>query len=233
MKILLADDEENIKVVIEMLMTKKGYEFCYADNGEDALRIYNEEHPDLIIMDVMMPKLNGFEACRQLREAGSNTPIIILSAKGDIVDKSIGFTSGADDYLVKPFSSQELLLRTEALLRRGERKAPAAVDNNADANYSGGGLEINLKRHEVKVNGQKVELTPREFKLLAYMTKHSDQVFSKEQLQEHLWGGHYEGELAGITVLIRKIREKIEPKPSKPQFIQTVWGVGYKFICNK
>ena len=225
-KIMLADDEESIKTVVEMIVTKKGYGFCYADNGEDALEIYEKERPDLIIMDVMMPHLNGFEACRQLRDSGCNVPIIILSAKGDIVDNSIGFSSGADDYLVKPFSSPELLLRIDALLRRRKREDALIPENNDS--YIAGDFEINFKRHEIKVRGKNVELTPKEFKILSHLATHPGEVFSKEQLHEHPWGEHYAGERAGITVMMRKIREKIETKPSKPQYILTVWGVGYK-----
>ena len=227
MKILLADDEENIKILVEMIVTTKGHSFCYVDNGEDALTAYEHEQPDLIILDVMMPRLNGFEVCRQLRDSGSKIPIIILSAKGDIVDKSIGFTSGADDYLVKPFSSQELLLRIDALLRRHERERDTGTP--PENIYTTGDIEINMKWHEIKVRGKRVELTPKEFKLLSYMAAHPGEVFSKEQLQKHLWGEHYVGELAGITVMIRKIREKIEARPSKPTHILTVWGIGYKF----
>ena len=237
MKILLADDEENIKILVEMIVTKKGYSFCYVDNGEDALTACGQEQPDLMILDVMMPRLNGFEVCKQLRDAGSKIPIIILSAKGDIVDKSIGFTSGADDYLVKPFSSQELLLRIDALLRRHEREkereseAPAQPDSQTqpDNIYSIGDIEINFKWHEIKVRGRQVEFTAREFKLLSYMATHPGEVFSKEQLQKYIWGENYAGELAGITVMVRKIREKIEIKASKPEYILTVWGIGYKF----
>lgn len=226
MKILLADDEESIKVLVEMIVTKKGYEFCYADNGEDAVAMYHSHKPDLIIMDVMMPKLNGFEACKNLRETGCKEPIIILSAKGDIVDKSIGFNSGADDYLVKPFSSQELLLRIDARLRTWNREKCSVPED--DNKHITGDLEINFKRHEIRVKGRLVDLTPTEFKIVSYMASHTGEVFSKEKLQEYLWGENYVGELAGITVLIRKIREKIEEKPSKPRYILTVWGVGYK-----
>lgn len=230
MKILLVDDEEKIKTGVEIIVSNKGYEFCYADNGEDALKVYDEEKPDLIILDVMMPKLNGFEVCKILRDSGCTAPVIILSAKGDIVDKSIGFTMGADDYLVKPFSSQELLLRIDAHLRKHKRLSSETHSLiSDDVSHAAGDLEINFKKHEIRINGKLIDLTPREFKILSYLATHPGEVFSKKQLQEHLWGEHYAGELAAITVIIRKIREKVEPKPSKPKYVLTVWGIGYKF----
>ena len=232
MKILLVDDEEKIEVLVEMIVTKKGYDFCYADNGEDALEVYEKERPDLIILDVMMPKLNGFEVCKILRDGGSPVPIIILSAKGDIVDKSMGFTMGADDYLVKPFSPQELLLRIEAHLRKHKRENIKSYDafiGSDELDYVAGDLEISFKKHEIRVCGKLIDLTPREFKILSHLVAHPGEVFSKKQLQEYMWGENYAGELAAITVIIRKIREKIEPKPSKPKYILTVWGIGYKY----
>ena len=232
MKILLVDDEEKIEVLVEMIVTKKGYDFCYADNGEDALEVYEKERPDLIILDVMMPKLNGFEVCKILRDGGSPVPIIILSAKGDIVDKSMGFTMGADDYLVKPFSPQELLLRIEAHLRKHKRENIKNYDTfigSDELDYVAGDLEISFKKHEIRVCGKLIDLTPREFKILSHLVTHPGEVFSKKQLQEYMWGENYAGELAAITVIIRKIREKIEVKPSKPKYILTVWGIGYKY----
>jgi len=225
MKIMLADDEESIKVLVEHIMSEEGYDFCYAADGAEALKVFEEEQPDLLILDVMMPKLNGFEVCTKLREADHTVPIIFLSAKGDIVDKSIGFKAGADDYLVKPFSSLELSLRIEALLRRRdfssgtEKKECLKVED----------LEIYFNRYEVRKNGQKVDLTPKEFQILTRMASHPGEVFTREQLLNYVWGEDYIGELTSIAVFVRKIREKIEDEPSKPKYLQTVWGVGYKF----
>lgn len=225
MKIMLADDEENIKVLVEHIVTEDGYDFCYAADGVGALEVFETEQPDLLILDVMMPKLNGFEVCTKLREAGYTTPIIILSAKGDIVDKSVGFKAGADDYLVKPFSSLELSLRIEALLRRRDFEANAEKKESLKI----GDLEIFFNRYEVRKNGQRVELTPKEFQILARMASHPGEIFTREQLFTYVWGEDYIGELTSIAVFVRKIREKIEDEPSKPQYLQTVWGVGYKF----
>lgn len=225
MKIMLADDEENIRVLVEHIITEDDYDFCYAADGAEALEVFEKEEPDLLILDVMMPKLNGFEVCAKLREAGYTIPIIILSAKGDIVDKSVGFKAGADDYLVKPFSSVELSLRIEALLRR--RDFGASTDKKESLRE--GDLEIFFNRYEVRKKGQKVDLTPKEFQILAKMASHPGEIFTREQLFSRIWGEDYIGELTSIAVFVRKIREKIEDEPSKPKYLQTVWGVGYKF----
>ncbi|MDR2869104.1 MAG: response regulator transcription factor [Deferribacteraceae bacterium] len=226
-KIMLVDDELSIKMAVEMIITDAGYSFCYAADGLQALAVFEKEQPDLVILDVMMAKLNGFEVCRRIREAGSKVPIIILSAKGDIVDKSIGFNAGADDYVVKPFSPEELLLRVEAQLRRQQWRVIPLNDTDI---YTSGDLEIDFKRHDVKINGHAVDLTPKEFDILSYLALHPGVVFSKEQLQEYVWGENYTGELTSIAVFVRKIREKIENDPSKPKYLLTVWGIGYKFF---
>lgn len=229
MKIMLADDEESIRIVVEHIVTEDGYEFCYASDGAEALTVFESEQPDLVILDVMMPKLNGFDVCAKLRKKGINVPIIILSAKGDIVDKSVGFKAGADDYLVKPFSSQELSLRIETLLRRRDHQTGVLGEVGKKESTKLGDLEIFFNRYEARLHGKRVELTPKEFKILAYMASHPGRVFTREQLLTYVWGEDYVGELTSIAVFIRKIREKIETEPSKPKYLQTVWGIGYKF----
>lgn len=229
MKIMLADDEESIRIVVEHIVTEDGYELCYASDGAEALTVFKREKPDLLILDVMMPKLNGFDVCAEIRKSGSNVPIIILSAKGDIVDKSVGFKAGADDYLVKPFSSLELSLRIEALLRRSEHHAGPTEDDEKRDSFKYKDLEIFYNRYEVRLRGKPVDLTPKEFRILAYMTSHPGEVFTREQLLTYVWGEDYVGELTSIAVFVRKIRQKIEEDPSKPKYLQTVWGVGYKF----
>lgn len=229
MKIMLADDEESIRIVVEHIVTEDGYEFCYASDGSEALEVFEGEQPDLVILDVMMPKLNGFDVCTSLREKGYTVPIIILSAKGDIVDKSIGFRAGADDYLVKPFSSQELSLRIEALLRWRDRRGNKETRQAKKDCYMVGDIEIFFNNFEVKLRGKHIDLTPKEFKILAYLAANPGEVFTREQLLAHVWGEDYVGEVTNIAVFIRKIREKIEDDPSKPKYLQTVWSVGYKF----
>jgi two-component system response regulator VicR len=226
---MLVDDEESIRALVGMIVTDEGYTFCCAADGLEAINLYDKEQPDLLILDIMMPNLSGFEVCRQLRAKGNNVPIIILSAKSEIVDKSIGFRAGADDYLVKPFSPIELLLRIEAILRRRENNLGKTDTLNV---YVAGDMEFCFKRREVKVQGRVVELTPKEFIILSYMAAHPGEIFSKEQLQEYVWGENYTGELTSIAVFIRKIREKIENNPGAPRYLQTVWGMGYRFCKN-
>ncbi len=230
-KVMLVDDEESIRKVVEQILTKDGYQVCYASNGEKALKMFKEENPSLLILDVMLPEMDGFELCRIIRQE-SAVPIIMLSAKGDIVDKSVGFNMGADDYVSKPFSPVELSLRIKALLRR-TTKAPKCSQGDEDNpdTISVKGLKINCRRYEITVRGKKAELTPKEFELLCYMARNSGQVFTREQLFNILWGEDYVGDTGTITVFMRKIREKIEEDPSRPKYIVTVWGVGYKFCC--
>lgn len=228
MKIMLADDEESIRILVEHIVTDDGYEFCYAADGVETLAVFEQEQPDLLILDVMMPKLNGFDVCSKLREQGETVPIIILSAKGDIVDKSVGFRAGADDYLVKPFSSLELSLRIEALLRWKTRKLSSVLLSETRDSYKIKDLEICFQSLEVKIHDKVVELTPKEYKILSYMASAPGEVFSREQLIAYVWGENYVGESTSIAVFVRKIREKIEDEPSKPKYLQTVWGIGYK-----
>ena len=228
MKVMLIDDDENICLTVKHLMEKDGYEFCCASDGANVFEMLEEEHPDLLILDVMLPGINGFDLCKDIREARYQMPIIFLSAKGDIVDKSIGFRAGADDYLVKPFAPLELSLRVEALLRRMQTEPeenPLARKDSARF----GELEIFFNRYEVRLQGKKVDLTSKEFEILAYMANHPGQVFTRQQILEHIWGKDKDNDINTITVFIRKIREKIEPNPAKPRYIQTVWRVGYKF----
>lgn len=229
MKIMLADDEESIRIVVEHIVTEEGHDFCYASDGMEAMAVFEAEQPDLVILDVMMPKLNGFDVCAQLRKNDSNVPIIVLSAKGDIVDKSVGFKAGADDYLVKPFSSLELSLRIEALLRRRDHQGGGSGAAEKKETVKIGDLEIFFNRYEARRRGKRLDLTPKEFKILAYMANQPGEVFTREQLLTYVWGEDFIGELTSIAVFIRKIREKIEDEPSKPKYLQTVWGIGYRF----
>ncbi len=226
MKIMLVDDERSIQKAVEYIVRENGYQFCYVDNGLEALEVFAGEAPDLLILDVMLPGLDGFAVCEKIRSF-SDVPIIFLSAKGDIVDKGIGFKMGGDDYLVKPFSSMELDFRIKALLRRPHRLEDEP--NNSDEVLKVGDLEMRLNEYEVYSGGEKVELTAKEFEVLAFLAKNRGQVFTREQLLDRIWGLDFEGDTNTVTVFIRRIREKIEADPAKPQHILTVWGVGYKF----
>lgn len=225
MKIMLVDDERSIQKAVEYIVRENGYQFCYVDNGLEALEVFAGESPDLLILDVMLPGLDGFAVCEKIRSF-SDVPIIFLSAKGDIVDKGIGFKMGGDDYLVKPFSSMELDFRIKALLRRPHRLEDEP--NNSDEVLKVGDLEMRLNEYEVYSGGEKVELTAKEFEVLAFLAKNRGQVFTREQLLDRIWGLDFEGDTNTVTVFIRRIREKIEADPAKPQYILTVWGVGYK-----
>jgi two-component system response regulator VicR len=221
---MLADDEESIQKLVEKIVVGKGYDFCAATDGDEAIDVFYRENPDLLILDVMMPEVDGFQVCRMLRESGAVAPIIFLSARSDIIDKSIGFNVGGDDYLVKPFSPQELALRIEAHLRRQKRISP-----ELESNFSIGDFAFDIKRKRVTKQGRTVELTPKEFMILVLLARHPGEIFTREQLTEEIWGKEFVGETSSVAVFIRRIREKIEVNPSRPQYIQTVWRAGYRF----
>ncbi|MBO8169496.1 MAG: response regulator transcription factor [Thermoanaerobacteraceae bacterium] len=222
-KILLVDDEYSIKKVVEQTLVRDGHDLEYAADGLEAQKKFEQTKFDLVILDVMLPGIDGFELCRRWREV-SRMPILILSAKNDIVDKTVGFNQGADDYLTKPFSPVELALRVKALLRRSQ---PA--DSEQKYCISLPGLEINGLEHTVKVNGKPVDITPKEFDMLWFLARHPGQVFTRQQLFEQVWQEEAVGDVNTVTVFIRKLREKIEQDPSKPRYLKTVWGLGYKF----
>ena len=226
MKILLVDDEPRIERLVGELVRDAGYEFAYAENGADALTRVPQEAPDLIIMDVMMPKMDGFTACRELRARGITCPIIFLSAKGDIVDKGVGFAAGGDDYMVKPFDPRELLMHIEAQLRRAAMK-PISTASSGEV-ITVGRLSLDTGQHRLTKDGEHVPLTPKEFKILAALARNPGMVLSREQLVEEAWGREFVGETSSITVFIKKLRAKIEDDPTEPRIIETVWGIGYR-----
>ena len=228
-KIMLIDDDESLHVLVKRLMDDAGYAFCSAYGGEEGLRALAAEKPDLLLLDVMMPGMNGFDVCRQMREAGRRIPVVFLSAKGDIVDKSIGFKAGGDDYVVKPFSSDELMLRIEAHLRRHRDDLAFAKAVTRGGSNKVGDLEILFNQYEVRLRGQVVDLTAKEFEILALLAANPGQVLTRAQIYEHIWGEGSEVDESSITVFMRKIREKIEDNPSQPRYLLTVWRVGYKF----
>jgi len=221
---MLADDEENMHILIERIVVRDGYEFCYAADGAEALVVYEQEKPDLVILDVMMPELNGFEVCQRLRANRETVPIIFLTAKDDISDKSAGFGVGGDDYLVKPFSPEELSMRINARFRQNAR---VAVKHEELLDYNGIALEG--KRHRVVVQGKVIDLTPKEFRILWLLASHPGEVFTREQIIGEIWGDEFMGETTSIPVFVRRIREKIEEDPAHPRYLQTVWRVGYRF----
>lgn len=226
-KILLVDDENSIARLVSSMVTDAGYAFVWAEDGYEGLAAAEREAPDLIIMDVMMPKMDGFTTCRRMRERGITCPIIFLSAKGDIVDKGVGFQAGGDDYMVKPFDPRELLMHIEAHLRRASMAAAPAGPR--EEILRAGRFVLDRGQFRMTKDGERVPLTPKEFKIFHALASSSGLVLSKEQLVEAAWGKEFVGETSSITVFIKKLREKVEDDPSEPRFIQTVWGIGYRF----
>lgn len=228
MKILLADDEESIRRFIEHIVSKLGHEAVAAKDGEQALALFESTHFDLVILDIMMPRMDGFEVCERIKAKRSEVPVLFLTAKGDIVDKRIGFKTGADDYLTKPFDPEELKLRIEALLRRAAyTHSEPRVDN--PGMLALGGFEFDDVRMAVSIRGRDVPLTPKEYQILYLLASNHGAVFSMESLIDRIWGSDYSDGSINIPAYIRRIRQKIEDNPSKPTHLKTVWGSGYYF----
>lgn len=222
--ILVVEDDPAVARLIDHRLSQEGYRVVTAPDGEQGLRLFESVRPDLVILDLILPKIDGYEVCRIMRKS-SMVPIIVVSAKGDEVDKLVGFRMGADDYVTKPFSVAELAMRVGAVLRRCE--GLRAERDGMILDY--GELYIDRCRRTVTVRGREVELTPKEFDLLWVLASHVEYVFTREQLLYQVWQSDYEGDVDNVTVLVSRLREKIEEDPSHPRYIRTVWGVGYKF----
>ncbi|MBE6164577.1 MAG: response regulator transcription factor [Streptococcus gallolyticus] len=228
-KILIVDDEKPISDIIKFNLTKEGYETVTAFDGREAITKFEEENPDLIILDLMLPELDGLEVAKEVRKT-SHIPIIMLSAKDSEFDKVIGLEIGADDYVTKPFSNRELLARVKAHLRRTENIETAVAEENASASNSEitiGDLKILPDAFVAQKRGEDIELTHREFELLHHLATHMGQVMTREYLLETVWGYDYFGDVRTVDVTIRRLREKIEDTPSRPEYILTRRGVGY------
>jgi len=230
-RVLIVEDEKNIVDIIRFNLDREGYEVLEAYDGEAGLELARAEKPDLILLDVMMPKMMGFDVCRALRGEGDNVPVIILTAREEEEDKVLGLEIGADDYITKPFSMRELIARVRANIRRTAMSAPAA---SADEGMSaGGGLTINTDNLQVYKHGTPVDLTQREYELLTFLASHPDKVFSRVDLMEQVWNYGYVGDDARtVDVTVRRLREKIEDDPGNPVYILTRRGVGYYYSAN-
>ncbi|MDQ0919664.1 response regulator transcription factor [Paenibacillus sp. V4I5] len=230
--VLVVDDETNIIDVCTVYLQREGYQVISAVSGDEAIRLWRLHSPQLIVLDLMMPGKNGWQVCEEIRNE-QDVPIIMLTARGDEMDRLMGLTMGADDYLTKPFSPRELVLRAKAILRRQQRGQAEALNGAGIVPPAHimkfPGLEVNVLHRSVRVNGKEIELTVKEFELLHLFAGHPEQVFSRNQLLSKVWDIDYYGDTTTVTVHIRRLREKIEPNPSQPRYIKTVWGIGYKF----
>lgn len=228
--ILVVDDENNITDVCTRYLEREGYRVLAAASGEEALNLWREHAPDLIVLDLMMPGRNGWQVCEEIRNE-QDVPIIMLTARGEEMDRLMGLTMGADDYLTKPFSPRELVLRVKGILRRQQRGVQSRMEEVESASHimKFPGLQLNTLHRSVLAQGREIDLTVKEFELLQLFASHPEQVFSRNQLLSKIWDIDYHGDTTTVTVHIRRLREKIEPNPSEPKYIKTVWGIGYKF----
>lgn len=223
MKILVVDDEELLVKGIRFNLQNEGYDVICGSNGLEAVALAQSENPDLVVLDVMMPEMDGLSACAKIREA-SNIPVILLTAKADDMDKLIGFDHGADDYLTKPFNILELKARIRALLRRS-----AISGKNADNTLLIGSIMLDLDARNAYKSGVLVDLTAKEFDVIEFLMRSPNRVYSREALLDTLWAYEYRSDIRTVDVHIRRLREKLEENPAEPQYIMTKWGVGYYF----
>lgn len=230
-RVLIVEDEKNIVDIIRFNLRREGYGTLEAYDGETGLALARAEKPDLILLDVMMPKLMGFDVCRALRDEGDNVPVIILTAREEEEDKVLGLELGADDYITKPFSMRELLARVKANIRRTTMLMFAAPED--DVMSAGGGLAVNTENRQVYKHGTPLDLTQREYELLTFLASHPDKVFSRVDLMEQVWNYGYVGDDARtVDVTVRRLREKIEDDPANPTYILTRRGVGYYYSAG-
>ena len=221
-KILVVDDDLNICELLRLYLTKEGYSVVIANDGVSAVTMFQEESPSLVLLDIMLPKLDGWQVCREIRKF-SETPIIMLTAKGEVFDRVLGLELGADDYVVKPFDTKEIVARIKAVLRRS---AAAAVEEVKEVHYDK--LSINLTNYELKVNGVQIDTPPKEMELIFHLAKNPNRVFTRDQLLDEVWGYDYYGDSRTVDVHVKRLREKLEGASDKWE-LRTVWGVGYKF----
>ena len=231
-KILIVEDEKNIVDILSFNLGREGYTTLEAYDGEAGLQLALEQDPDLVLLDLMLPKKNGFDVCRAIRAAGRSTPVIMLTAREEETDKVLGLELGADDYITKPFSMRELLARVKANIRRSEMAAPAAAGaaSPAAGRMDLGRISIDQDLMVVYKDGRPLELTQREYELLKFLAAHPGKVFSREALMEHVWNYEgYVGDVRAVDVAVRRLREKVEDDPASPQFVVTRRGLGYYF----
>jgi len=224
-KVLVVDDDINIAELLRLYLEKDGYEVEVAHDGQNAIKTYDSFSPALVLLDIMMPGMDGWQVCRELRKRG-NTPVIMITAKGETFDKILGLELGADDYIVKPFDTKEVLARVKAVLRRyikdADRPKEVVLDN----------LTINMEKYEMRIKGKKVDVPPKEIELLFFLASNPNRVFTRDQILDSVWGFEYFGDSRTVDVHIKRIREKIDGISDKWS-LNTVWGVGYKIEVNE
>lgn len=225
-RILVVDDEDAIVQLVAYNLRRSGYDVVTAGDGEEALRIFRTERPDLVVLDVMLPGADGFEVCKEMRKE-SDLPILMLTARSEEIDRVVGFEIGADDYVAKPFSPRELVGRVKAILRRSKKESDVP-ETDSDSRVFGH-LSVNFITYEVLRSGVRVDLTPTEFQILKVLAQNPNRVFSRDELVDRVMGQDFFGDVRTIDVHIRHLRSKIEENPSEPKFIETVRGAGYKF----
>jgi two-component system response regulator ResD len=224
-RVLVVDDEPMVRDVLARYLEQAGFDISTADDGEQALSVFGETRPDLVLLDLMLPRIDGFEVFRRMR-AASSTPVIMLTARGEETDRVVGLELGADDYVTKPFSPREVVARVQAVLRRTNH---AEDEDEGLGVLEFGSIAIDEPRREVTVRGTAVRLTRKEFDLLAYLARRPGVTLTRTRLLEEVWDFAWDGDTATVTVHIRRLREKIEDDPSAPVHLVTVWGVGYRF----
>ncbi|TYP54231.1 response regulator transcription factor [Thermosediminibacter litoriperuensis] len=222
-RILVVEDEDSIRRFIVINLKRNGYEVIEAASGEEAVKKALEEKPDITVLDVMLPGMDGFEVCRLLREKLPDMAVVMLTARGQDMDRIMGLELGADDYVVKPFNPLELTARIRAVLRRIRR------GGWEDEKISSGPFVLDLKGHRVLKKGEELDLTPREFNLMALFMKNPGKAFSRDEILNAVWGADYVGDPKTVDVHIRRLREKVEDNPGRPEYIETVWGMGYRW----
>lgn len=225
-KILIVDDDNNIAELISLYLTKECYDTKIVNDGEQALIAFEHYKPNMLLLDLMLPGIDGYQVCREIR-AKSDVPIIMLSAKGEVFDKVLGLELGADDYILKPFDSKELVARVKAVLRRFQPAKPEAYASVDIKCVEYPGLIVNLSNYSVTYDGQQIDMPPKELELLYFLASSPNQVFTREQLLDNIWGYEYVGDTRTVDVHVKRLREKIKYKPTWR--IATVWGIGYKF----
>ena len=227
-RILIVDDDENIAELISLYLVKECFDTEIAADGEEALEKFKQYQPQLILLDIMLPGMDGYDVCREIRKS-SNVPIIMLSAKGEVFDKVLGLKIGADDYMIKPFDSNELVARVQAVLRRVQQNEEVAEPQTEELSdcVKYDGLTVNLNSYSVIYNGSVIDMPPKEMELLYFLANSPNQVFTREQLLDQIWGYEYIGDTRTVDVHVKRIREKI--KDGSNWSIATVWGIGYKF----